>query len=106
MIEIREYITPEGKVPFAEWLTNLPDPKAKAKVFTRLDRVVVGNFGDHKYLSSGVYELRITYGKGLRIYYGKEDNTVVLLLCGGNKSTQRQDIKKAIAYWHEHTGAE
>jgi len=65
----------------------------------------MGNFADHKYLHAGVHELRITYGKGLRIYYGKEDNTVVLLLCGGDKSTQRQDIKKAIAYWHEHTGA-
>lgn len=103
MIEIREYITPEGISPFGEWLSNLRDRKAKAKVLARLDRVAVGNFGDHKYLCEGVYELRLTYGKGIRIYYGKED-TIILLLLGGDKSTQNQDIKKAIEYWREHTG--
>ncbi len=71
MIKIREYITPEGTSPFEDWLLNLRDRKAKAKVVTRLDRVAAGNFGDHKYLREGVYELRLTYGKGIRIYYGK-----------------------------------
>jgi putative addiction module killer protein len=102
MIEIREYITPEGTSPFGEWLLNLRDRKAKAKVLTRLDRVAAGNFGEHKYLREGVYELRLTYTKSIRIYYGKEQDT--LLLLGGNKSTQNQDVKKAIEYWHEHTG--
>ena len=104
MIEIREYITPEGISPFGEWLSNLRDRKAKAKVLTRLDRVAAGNFGDHKYLREGVYELRFTYGKGIRIYYGKEKDTIILLLLGGDKSTQNQNVKKAIEYWHEHTG--
>ncbi|EDN72623.1 protein containing DUF891 [Beggiatoa sp. SS] len=104
MIEIREYITPEGRSPFGEWLLNLRDKKAKAKVLTRLDRVTAGNFGDHKYLSEGVYELRLTYGKGIRIYYGKEEESIILLLLGGDKSTQNRDVKTAIEYWHEHTG--
>jgi putative addiction module killer protein len=65
MIEIREYITPEGTSPFEEWFLNLRDRKAKAKIITRLGRVAAGNFGDHKYLCEGVYELRLTYGKGI-----------------------------------------
>ena len=104
MIEIQEYITPEGISPFAEWLLNLRDRTAKAKILSRLDRVAKGNFGDHKYLCEGIYELRLTYSKGIRIYYGKENNTIILLLSGGDKSSQTQDIKKAIEYWHEHTG--
>ncbi|MDM8562720.1 type II toxin-antitoxin system RelE/ParE family toxin [Candidatus Marithioploca araucensis] len=101
---MREYITPEGTSPFEDWLLNLRDRKAKAKVVTRLDRVAAGNFGDHKYLREGVYELRLTYGKGIRIYYGKEEDTIILLLLGGDKSTQNRDVKKAIEYWHEQTG--
>ncbi|MEN8219507.1 MAG: type II toxin-antitoxin system RelE/ParE family toxin [Pseudomonadota bacterium] len=104
MIEIREYLTPSGSSPFGEWLLNLRDRKAKAKILTRLDRVAAGNLGDHKYLRDAVYELRLTYGKGIRIYYGKEGDTIILLLCGGDKSTQSRDIKKAVEYWQEHTG--
>ncbi len=104
IIKIREYITPDGKSPFEEWLLGLRDKKARAKVLIRLDRIAKGNFGDYKYLREGVYELRLTYGKGIRVYYGKEEETVILLLCGGDKSTQTRDIKKAIEYWHEHTG--
>ncbi len=104
MIKIREYVTPEGISPFEEWFLNLRDRRAKAKIITRFDRVAAGNFGDHKYLSEGVYELRFTYGKGIRIYYGKEEDTIILLLLGGDKSTQTRDVKKAIEYWHEHTG--
>jgi len=104
MIEIREYVTLEGVSPFEEWFSNLRDKKAKAKILTRLDRMAEGNFGDHKYLREGVYEIRLIYGKGIRIYYGKEKDTAILLLCGGDKSSQKRDVKKAIQYWHEHTG--
>jgi putative addiction module killer protein len=104
MIEIREYITPEGTSPFEEWFFNLRDRKAKAKIVTRLGRVAAGNFGDHKYLCEGVYELRLTYGKGIRIYYGKEEDTIILLRLGFDKSTQTRYVKKAIEYWHEQTG--
>jgi len=104
IIEIHEYIAPDGSSPFGEWLLNLRDRKAKAKILTRLDRVAAGNLGDHKYLRDGVYELRLTYGKGIRIYYGKEADAIILLLCGGDKSTQSRDIKKAVEYWQEHTG--
>ena len=100
-IKIQEYLTPIGRSPFGEWLSQLTDSRAKAKVFVRLDRVATGNWGDHKYLSNGIYELRIPYGKGLRIYYGIVNDTLILLL-GGDKSTQSQDINQAIKYWQEY----
>lgn len=86
-IEILEYVTPTGKSPFANWLAKLRDQDAKAKVLTRLDRLAMGNFGDDKYLRDGVHELRIPHGKGYRVYYGRTGDTIVLLLCGGDKST-------------------
>ena len=101
-IKIQEYLTITGCSPFGEWLSQLADSRAKAKVLVRLDRVAVGNWGDHKYLSNGVYELRISYGKGLRIYYGIVNDTLILLLGGGDKSTQTQDINQAIKYWQEY----
>lgn len=103
-IEIREYITAEGKIPFREWLRSLRDNKAKAKVTIRINRVRLGNLGDTKGVGNGVHELRIKYGPGYRVYYGHEGKQIVLLLCGGDKSTQKKDIKLAHAYWTAHTG--
>ncbi len=103
-IQIREYVTPTGKSPFADWLAKLRDQDARAKVLTRLDRLETGNFGDHKYLRDGVYELRIPHGKGYRVYYGRAGDTIVLLLCGGDKSSQNKDISNAVAYWRAYQG--
>ena len=61
-----------------------------------------GNFGDHKFVGAGVWELRIDVGPGYRVYFGKEAGTLVLLLCGGSKRSQAADIKQAIKYWNEH----
>jgi len=69
---------------------------------TRLDRLKLGNFGDSKALQEGVCELRIHYGSGIRIYYGKVGNRVVLLLCGGDKGSQKRDIAKAKEYWKDY----
>lgn len=101
-IEIREYITLSGKSPFNNWLMKLRDKEARAKILVRLDRLEIGHFGDHKYLRDGVSELRIPHGKGYRVYYGREGNTVVLLLCGGDKSSQDNDIVDAVAYWRAY----
>jgi len=101
-IELREYLTPAGKSPFGEWLSKLRDRTAKAKIIDRLDRVAENNFGDYKSVGEGVYELRIHYANGYRIYYGRESHVIILLLCGGDKTTQAKDIRKAIEYWHEH----
>lgn len=100
--EIRRYITPEGRTPLTQWLDSLRDLKAKAKIDARLDRVSRGNLGDYRSVGEGVCELRIDYGPGYRVYFGQIGATIVLLLCGGDKSTQAQDISKAIEYWRDY----
>ena len=72
------------------------------KLLRRLDRVRQGNFGDFKHIGDGVYELRIDYGPGYRVYYGKDGNRIVLLLIGGDKSTQRRDIGTAVTYLQDY----
>ncbi|MBC6474199.1 MAG: type II toxin-antitoxin system RelE/ParE family toxin [Hormoscilla sp. GM102CHS1] len=104
--EIRRYITPDGKITFAEWFDSLRDRKAKAKIKERLKRVSFGNLGDHRSVGESVFELRINYGPGYRVYFGQTGSTIVLLLCGGDKSTQQQDIRKAKEYWTDYEQSE
>ena len=100
--EIQRYTTPDGKVPFSEWLDSLRDLKAKFKIDGRLDRVQEGNLGDYRSVGECVCELRINYGPGYRVYFGQVEETIVLLLIGGDKSTQEQDIRKAQKYWTDY----
>lgn len=100
--EIRNYLTVDGKNIFDEWLDSLRDRRAKAKIRARLDRVEDGNLGDCKSVGEGVFELRIDYGSGYRIYFGQEGITIIILLCGGDKSTQKQDVDKAQEYWKDY----
>lgn len=80
---------------FDKWLTNLKDRKAKARIQARIDRVEMGNFGDVSPVGEGVSELRIFCGPGYRDYFVKQNSVVVILLSGGDKSTQREDVAKA-----------
>ncbi len=80
---------------FDNWLLKLRDRRAKAKIIIRLQRVQEGNFGDHKSVGGGVSELRITEGAGYRLYYTIQGDVIVIMLAGGDKSTQQQDIEKA-----------
>ena len=83
---------------FREWYETLRDARAKAKIVDRIDRIKEGNFGDHQSLGEGISELRVTEGKGYRVYYTIRRNHVVILLCGGDKSSRRQqsrDIQRA-----------
>jgi putative addiction module killer protein len=80
---------------FDNWLSGLADQKAKAKIVSRIERLGFGNPGDVKPVGEGLSEIRVPYGPGYRIYYKQTDKTVVLLLCGGDKSTQAKDIKRA-----------
>ena len=100
--ELHVYVTEDGREPFNEWLTSLRDIRARAKIRVRLDRVSIGNFGVCHAVGEGVQELRIDYGSGYRLYFGKEGATIVLLLCGGDKSTQIKDIETAKRYWNEY----
>ena len=95
---LEEYVTPEGRNPFRQWMSALRDVRARAKIRVRLNRVRLGNFGDAKPVGGGVCELIIPYGPGYRVYFARSGNTVVLLLCGGDKSTQSRDIGAAREY--------
>lgn len=99
---INEYTDEQGKSPYAQWLNSLRDARAKAKIIMQVDKMELGLFGDVEPIGEGLSELRIHYGPGYRVYYGKEGNQVYLLLCGGDKSTQSKDIKKAKQYWKDH----
>jgi len=99
---LKEYVTPDGKNPFRKWLHALRDVRARAKIRVRLNRVRLGNFGDAKAVGGGVLELRIPYGPGYRVYFARVGSTVVLLLCGGDKSSQKRDIEKAKEYWLDY----
>ncbi|HPG39432.1 MAG TPA: type II toxin-antitoxin system RelE/ParE family toxin [bacterium] len=80
---------------FDKWLLKLEDIRAKAKILTRLKIIELGNLGDHKSVGAGVSEFRINYGPGYRLYYGKRGTSIILLLAGGDKSSQAKDILKA-----------
>lgn len=100
--EIEYYRTETGQKPFKGWLDGLRDTKARAKVRVRLDRARLGNLGDRKQVGNGVWEMRIDYGPGYRVYFGLDGNRVILLLLGGDKSTQQKDIDLATGYWKDH----
>lgn len=89
MIEIRETDI------YHEWYEHLKDKRAKARIDVRIRRVSLGNFGDVRPVGKGVSELRIDYGPGYRVYFTQHGNTLVILLCGGEKSTQAKDIQQA-----------
>jgi putative addiction module killer protein len=98
---LQEYITLAGHNPFAEWLRSIRDKTTRARIRTRLSRLRLGNFGDARSVGEGVYELRLDFGPGYRVYYGLADETVVLLLGGGEKRSQPRDIQEAKQHWQE-----
>lgn len=101
-IEIEIYETSTGKRPFEIWFKGIKEIHTRAKILTRMDRLKLGNFGDCKVLQEGVWELRIHYGPGIRVYYGKVGKKLVLLLCGGDKGSQKRDIEKAREYFNDY----
>ena len=102
MIEIREYLTTDGHLPFVEWLRGLRDRQARARIMVRLNRLRLGNFGDCKSVGDGVFELRMMCGPGYRVYFGRDGESVVLLLCGGDKNTRQKDVELAKRYWRDY----
>ncbi len=98
MIEIRHYVSRAGKDFFDDWLSELADARAQAKIASRINRLAAGNLGDCKPLRQGVCELRINWGPGYRVYYAMLGRVCVLLLCGGDKRKQSSDIDRALEY--------
>ena len=81
---------------FDGWFSRLNDKQTKTRIQARIDRVEEGNFGDHKSIGDGVFELRFFFGSGYRVYYCQHGEQIVILLAGGDKSSQESDIKTAI----------
>ena len=101
MFELRHYTTADGVDLFARWLDALHDRQAQARVAARLVRLNNGNFGNCKPLSDGVWELRIDWGPGYRVYYAIQGQRLILLCEGGDKRHQSADIKRAIERWQD-----
>ncbi len=100
--EIQIYRTPNGRQPFIEWLESIKDKTTQRRIRTRLAYLKAGNFGDFKSVGDGVFELRLNFGPGYRIYFGQVSSTIILLLCGGDKSSQVRDIEQARNYWLQY----
>jgi putative addiction module killer protein len=93
--ELRYYQTRDGRRPFVHWLERLKDGQARTRIEARLARVAAGTLGDAEPVGEGVMELRIDWGPGYRVYFARVGQVIVLLLCGGDKKTQRRDIDRA-----------
>ena len=102
-IEVSSYQTASGAIPLEEWLDGL-DKKSRSRLLARIAKVRAGNLGDWSALSEtgGVCELREFFGPGFRIYFGREAEHIVLLLCGSDKSDQKKTIKLATSYWQDY----
>ena len=100
--ELKFYRTLNGRVPFTEWYDTIQDRRMRNRIQKRLDRLEDGNFGDAKSVGEGVFELRFHFGAGYRIYFAEVGNTIVLLLCAGDKSSQARDIERAKNYWLQY----
>jgi putative addiction module killer protein len=100
-VEVRIYASPGGAEPYTEWEMRLGDRTARARIRARIGRLRLGNFGDSKRVGD-VFELRIHVGPGYRVYFGREGDAVVILLCGGSKRSQARDIERAEAYWRDY----
>jgi len=102
MFDVKHYETAAGVDIIARWIASLRDRQAVARVLARIDRLTVGNFGDCEPVGAGVSELRIDWGPGYRVCFGRVGQTVVLLLCGGDKKIQQRDINDAKAYFEDY----
>lgn len=106
-MELEIYQDQNGNEPFLEWLSDIRDRVTAVRIRSRLRRIEEsGNLGDHRSVGEGVFEFRLQFGAGYRIYFGKIGNDTILLLQGGDKGSQRQDITKAKTNWKEHNSRE
>jgi putative addiction module killer protein len=101
--KIREYSPSPGATPFRSWLDGM-DVKTRARIQARILRFQSGNFGDWKVVGDGVHEARLDFGPGYRLYFGIDDSTLVVLLLGGDKGSQRRDILRAKEFWSKFKG--
>lgn len=101
VLEIRYYLAADGRSPFEHWFSSL-DPAARAKVTVAIARLEQGNLSNVKGVGEGVLEYRIHFGPGYRVYFGREGETLIILLTGGTKQRQQRDIRDAIELWADY----
>ena len=101
MVEVREFLDEEGSSPYGKWFNRL-NAVAAAKVATAIHRMEQGNFSNVKGVGAGVYEYRIDFGPGYRIYFGKDGDQLVILLAGGTKKRQDADVAAAKEFWQDY----
>jgi putative addiction module killer protein len=100
-MDIRRYRTIDGRIPFSDWLGKL-DAATAARVSAYKDRMHAGQWGNSRFVGDGVWELKIDFGPGYRIYYLRDGRTVVILLCGGDKGSQQADIRQAHGFAEDY----
>jgi putative addiction module killer protein len=98
---IEYYLTPSGRSPFTQWLQSL-DKRDRIRLSRRISRMSAGNLGDHRHLERGLYEARFHFGPGYRAYFGIHQARVILLIGGGDKAAQVEDIFKALEHWAQY----
>lgn len=96
------YADENGNEPLQLWLDDLRDVRNRRRILSRLTRVQQGNYGDVEPIGEGLSELRFFFGAGYRVYFGEDADNIVVILCGGDKDSQSQDIENAKAYWQEY----
>jgi len=102
-MQVFHYLDSHNRDRYQDWLGELKDIKARVAVQRRIDRILTtGNFGTRRFCKDGVWELKVDVGPGYRVYYAEVRETVVLLLSGGSKKTQKIDIKRAVEYWQDY----
>jgi len=101
MVEVREYLERDGPSPYAAWFDRLHQ-EAATKIAAALARIQQGNFSRAKGVGTGMYEYRIDFGPGYRIYFGRDGERLVILVGGGTKKRQREDIQTALARWQDY----
>lgn len=101
LYQVEEYLTENGRNPFRAWLEGIKDKKCRAIIEGRIFRVQKGYLGDCKSVGKGVFELRIFFGPGYRVYFAMQEEKIIVILAGGDKKTQPMDIKRAQKYWAE-----
>lgn len=102
-MQVLHYLDSRGNDAYQDWLDHVRDITGRIAVQRRIDRIVdTGNLGSHGFCQDGVWELKVDVGPGYRVYYVETRKTVVLLLCGGTKRSQKRDIMQAVKYWREY----
>ena len=101
MVDVRQFLRADGSCPFAEWFDSL-DAVTSAKIATTVTRMELGNFGDSKSLGEGLWERRLHFGPGYRLYFGKDGQQLVILLVGGTNRRQDADIMTARKHWVDY----